>query len=62
MKPHTFVFVGSGAKLSLVTLDLAYAEEALTLAKRMAEHTGRTVTVRDADGELLETFEAVARN
>ena len=42
----------------MVTLDLADAEEALAVAKRMAEKTGRTVTVRDADGEVLGTISA----
>jgi hypothetical protein len=56
------LFVGSGVKLSMVALDLADAEEALALARRMAEHTGRTVTVRDADGEILDTIKAAARN
>jgi hypothetical protein len=45
----------------MVALDLA-DEEALALARRMAEHTGRTVTVRDAEGEILDTIEAVAGN
>ena len=61
MKPK-IIFVGSGTKLSMITLDLADAEEALTMARRMAEHTGRTVTIRDADGEILDTIEASARN
>jgi len=45
----------------MVAVDLA-DEDALALARRMAEHTARTVTVRDADGEILDTIEAVARN
>lgn len=56
------IFVGSGATLSMISLDLADAEEALAVARRLAEHTGRNVTVRDADGEILDTIEAVARN
>ena len=61
MKPK-IVFAGSGAKLSMISLDLAGAEEALALARRMAEHTGRSVTVRDADGEILETIQAHPKN
>jgi hypothetical protein len=38
------VFVGSGAKLSIITVDFADAEEALAMARRVAEQTGRTVT------------------
>ena len=56
------VLVGSGAKISMVALDLADAEEALALARRMAEQTGRTVTVRDADGEVLGTIAASPKN
>jgi hypothetical protein len=52
MKPKV-VIVGSGAKLSIVFLDLPDTEEALTIARTMADHTGRTVTVRDANGEFL---------
>jgi hypothetical protein len=56
------VFVGSGAKLSMITVDFADAEEALTMARRVAEHTGLTVIVRDVDGEILDTIEAVVRH
>jgi hypothetical protein len=62
MTPKVVFLVGSGAKPSTVALDLADAEEALVVAKQMAEHTGRTVTVRDAEGEILGRIEAVARN
>jgi hypothetical protein len=62
MKPKIVIVGSSGAKLSMVALDFADAEEALVLARRMAEHTGRTVTVRDADGEILDTIEATTRS
>jgi hypothetical protein len=32
------------------------------MARRVAEDTGRAVTVRDADGEILDTIKAAARN
>ena len=62
MKPKIVIVGSSGAKLSMVALDFADAEEAMVLARRMAEHTGRTVTVRDADGEIRDTIEPAARN
>jgi hypothetical protein len=61
MKPKIVIVGSSGAKVSMVAVDLA-DEDALALARRMAEHTARTVTVRDADGEILDTIEADARN
>jgi hypothetical protein len=55
--------VGAGSPgLSMITLDLDNAEQALALARRLAERTGRTVTVRDADGEVLGIVRAPARN
>jgi hypothetical protein len=44
-------------KLSMVSLDCKNEEAAVELAKRLAEQTGCIVTVRDADGELVGTFE-----
>jgi len=52
----------SGAKLSTIALDLADADQALAVARQMAEHTGRTVTVRDADGEILDRIKPAAKN
>jgi hypothetical protein len=43
-------------EFSMVSLDLKNEEAAVELAKRLAEQTGCTVTVRDADGELVGTF------
>jgi hypothetical protein len=45
-----------------IALELVDAEAALALAKRMAEQTGCTVTVRDRNGELLETFQGATKN
>jgi diacylglycerol kinase family enzyme len=61
MKPK-IVFVGTGANFSMIAFDLAEAEQAVALARRVAEHSGRTVIVRGADGEILDTIEAAARN
>ena len=49
-------------EFSMIALDLADAEAACAVAKRIAERTGRTVTVRDADGKLLDTFRRAATN
>jgi hypothetical protein len=61
MKPK-IVLVGADMELSMIALDLVDAEEALTIARRMADHTGRTVIVRDADGEILDTIKASAKH
>jgi hypothetical protein len=49
-------------ELPRVALELVDAEAAFAVAKRMAEQTGRTVTVRDADGKLIETFQGATKN
>lgn len=46
----------------MVSLELVDADAALALAGRMSEQTGRTLTVRDADGELLEKFQGATKN
>jgi hypothetical protein len=61
MKPK-IVLVGADMELSMIALDLVDAEEALAIARRMADHTGRTVIVRDADGEILDTIKASAKH
>jgi hypothetical protein len=61
MKPK-IVLVGADTELSMIALDLVDAEEALAIARRMADHTGRTVIVRDADGEILDTIKASAKH
>jgi NADH dehydrogenase FAD-containing subunit len=57
------VVVGAGATgLSNMTLDLADAEEAAAVARRLAEQTGRTVTVRDEKGRILTTIPGAAKH
>jgi hypothetical protein len=57
MKVPKFVGVQAGATpVSTVALDLESSSQALELARRFSERTGRTITVRDADGEILGTF------
>ena len=46
----------------MIALDFKDEEAAVGLARRLAEQTGRTVTVRNADGELLGTFRGAAPN
>lgn len=57
-----FLVLGTGAKLSMISLDLVNDAEALALARRIAASTGRTVTVRDADGVVTATIEAAPKN
>ena len=47
---------------ALLALDLDNAEQARELARKIAERSGRTVTVSDADGEVLGVFERATRN
>ncbi|OSI76524.1 hypothetical protein BST63_01820 [Bradyrhizobium canariense] len=62
-KPFDIAVIGAGAtKLSVVALDLENAEEACAVGKRMAETTGRTVTVRNAEGEVLGIFPGANEN
>ena len=63
MSKPKVVVAGAGAKqLSRIAVELDNTKEALAWAKRLAEQTGRTITVRDADGQILDTFPAVTRN
>lgn len=57
-----FLVLGTGAKLSMISLDLINDAEALALARRIATSTGRAVTVRDADGVVMATIEAAPKN
>ena len=55
--------VGEDARhVSLITLDLADPAEALAVARRLAQETGRVVTVRDAHGEVLHTVNSPTKN
>jgi hypothetical protein len=63
MNKPKVVVVGAGAKqLSMIAVDLDDTKEALALAKRLAEQTGQTITVRDADGQILDRFPAITRH
>ena len=62
-KTQNIAIVGIGAaSLSRIALDLVDAEAAFAVAKRIVEQTGRTVTVRDTDGEVLGKFENAKKN
>jgi hypothetical protein len=41
----------------LIALDPDIAEQTRELARKIAERSGRTVTISDADGEVLGVFE-----
>jgi hypothetical protein len=60
MSKPKVVVVGAGAKM--IAVDLDDTKEALALAKRLAEQTGQTITVRDADGQILDRFPAITRH
>jgi len=46
----------------LIVLDPEIAEQTRELARKIAERSCRTVTVSDADGEVLGVFERPAKN
>lgn len=48
---------GAEREYRLISLDLDNVSRALELAQKIAERTGRTVTVSDEDGEVLRVFE-----
>jgi hypothetical protein len=57
------VIMGAGAPaISMIALDLDNAEQAIALARLLARQTGRNVTVRDSDGNILDTVQAAAKN
>jgi hypothetical protein len=56
------VLVGSGAKVSMIALDLDDPDEALAVAEQVAQQTGRTVTIRDAKGEIIAKIRAPIKN
>ena len=63
MSKPKVVVIGPGAKqLSRIAVELDDTKEALALAKRLAEKTGQTVTVRDAEGQILYRFPAIIRH
>jgi hypothetical protein len=45
----------------LIILDLKHNEAAMKVGKQLADQTGRTVTVTDADGAILAVFEPAPR-
>lgn len=53
---------GTGAKLSMISLDLIDDAEPLALAKRIAASTRRAVTVRDADRKMITIIDAAPKH
>ena len=56
LKDSDVAALGCPSQFPLIALDLADTKAALELAQRLAEQTGRIVTVRDAAGEIVGTF------
>ncbi|MET3905919.1 tRNA1(Val) A37 N6-methylase TrmN6 [Bradyrhizobium sp. S3.3.6] len=62
-KCNNIVLIGAGAgALSMSVADHVDEAEALDLAKRIADQTGRTVSVRDARGAVLGKIPGSKRN
>jgi hypothetical protein len=62
-KNNNIVITGAGVgSLSMMVVDLADEADALALAKRIADQTGRSVSVRDARGAVLGKIPASKRN
>jgi tRNA1(Val) A37 N6-methylase TrmN6 len=62
-RTNNIVITGAGVgTLSMMIADLADETEALELAKRIADQTGRTVSIRDARGAILGKIPGSKRN
>ncbi|MGY0571874.1 hypothetical protein ACTGJ9_013105 [Bradyrhizobium sp. RDM12] len=62
-KSNNIVITGAGVgALSMMVADLADEAEALELAKRIADQTGRTVSVRDFRGAVLGKIAGSKKN
>jgi hypothetical protein len=55
-------FTLSAGSTSVFILDLDDEEKALDIGRRIAEETGRAVTVRDESGIALATFQAPVKH
>lgn len=55
-KPTQALLAGVEREYRLISLDLDNASQALELAQKVAERTGRTVAVSNEDGEVLGVF------
>jgi hypothetical protein len=60
--PKVVVMGARATRLSMIALELDHAEQALAVARLLAKQTGRAVTVRDADGNILDTVQAATKN
>ncbi|MET4390901.1 Flp pilus assembly CpaF family ATPase [Bradyrhizobium sp. F1.4.3] len=61
-KSKNIVITGAGVGALSMVVDLTDEAEALRLAKRIADQTGRTVSVRDARGAMLGEIPGAKRN
>lgn len=61
-QPEHIASRGAGRGYRMIALDLDSEQQAVELARKIAERSGRAVTVSDADGEVLGVFESATRN
>lgn len=47
---------------SALALDLDSTDQAVAMARRLAEQTGKSIAVRDSNGEILEIVCAPVKN
>lgn len=57
-----FLVLSPNTNFQMISLELSDDAEALALAEHIAESTGRIVTVRRADGEIIEKVGPSPRN
>lgn len=57
-----FVALSRTTDFSMISLDLAHDAEALAVARLIADSTGRAVTVRATDGEIIEVVGPSPKN
>lgn len=54
--------VPSAVQYTTIALDLDNAEQALELARKMVERSGQSVTVCDAEGEIVAVVKGANRH
>ncbi len=63
MKKLSILVLGAGAtQISMVAIERASEDRAIEVAKHLAKKTGCVVTVRDANGDVLDTVLAAPKN
>lgn len=54
--------LGTTRRYRSIAVDLDSAEQALAFAEELAQRSGRRVTLRNVDGEVLGIFKGAAKN